>query len=225
MDIRVKICGITNLMDARVAVDAGADFLGFILYSPSPRSVTVPVAREIIDAIHAEYQKAAPIMVGVFVNESLSALDAKMYHSRLDVAQLSGDESAEVMKGIRYPAYKAIQPRSIKEAEMDIPYFVPHASPVETLPSILVDAYHPDLRGGTGHQADPTIVKKIISMEPRTMLAGGLTAENIAGVVQTLRPFAVDVASGVESAQKGMKDHDKVRNFIFTARNAAAEVT
>jgi phosphoribosylanthranilate isomerase len=143
--------------------------------------------------------------------------------ARLDLAQLSGDESAHVLTELQRRAYKAIQPRTVDEAIEDVQFFAPLGPPQDYHPEILVDGYHPDLRGGTGLLADPEIAQQVRAYSPRMMLAGGLNPDNIAEKIRIIQPFAVDVASGVE-AEKGIKDHDKVRAFIQNARAAAEEI-
>ncbi|HLA42493.1 MAG TPA: hypothetical protein VJZ27_03600, partial [Aggregatilineales bacterium] len=119
-DLRIKICGITNLADARVAVEAGTHYLGFIFYASSPRYVQVETVRHITDVIRADYKDKAPFMVGVFVNEAGATITDKMLHAGLDLAQLSGDESPELLKTFNGRAYKTIRPRNLKEAELDV---------------------------------------------------------------------------------------------------------
>ncbi len=223
MNIRIKICGITNLDDARVAAEAGADYLGFIFYPPSPRGIeSVSLAREIVDTLRGDWGEAAPKMVGVFVNESVWSISQKMYDARLDLAQLSGDESPQVVAEMQGRAYKAIQPQRLEYGLEDLADYAPHG-PHAPHPAILVDAYHPTLRGGTGALAPVEVVTPLLDAHPRVMLAGGLTPDNIADVITTLRPFGVDVASGVE-ADKGRKDPTKVLAFIQRARLAAQSI-
>jgi phosphoribosylanthranilate isomerase len=222
MSIRIKICGITNLRDAEVAVEAGADYLGFILFPPSPRATTAEDARRITDALKIRYGDDCPFFVGVFVNETVAAITQKMATARLDLAQLSGDESSHIFTELRGRAYKAIQPQSLYEALDDVQFYAPLGPQQDYHPEILIDGFHATLRGGTGLLADPEIVAQVRAQSPRMMLAGGLNPENIAERVRDIQPFAIDVASGVE-AEHGIKDHDKVRAFIDNAR-AAAEV-
>ncbi|MFP4320897.1 MAG: phosphoribosylanthranilate isomerase [Anaerolineales bacterium] len=224
MSIRIKICGLTNLNDARVAAEVGADYLGFIFYDPSPRAVpSVQVVREIVDTLRNDMGAVAPKMVGVFVNESVWSISQKMHDARLDLAQLSGDESPQVVAEMRGRAYKAIQPERLEYGLQDLADYAPQG-PSAPHPAILVDAYHSALRGGTGEQLPAEIAARLIDAEPRLMLAGGLNPDNIFDTVSLLRPYAVDVASGVE-AEKGRKDHDKVRMFIQAARLAAQSIT
>jgi len=221
--MRIKICGITNQKDAEDATEAGADYLGFILYPPSPRSITAEDARSITDNLRLRYGDDCPFFVGVFVNETVASIAQKMATARLDLAQLSGDESAHVFTELQGRAYKAIQPRTADEAIDDIQFFAPLGPPQDYHPEILVDGYHPHLRGGTGEITDSFIAHKAREHSQRMMLAGGLNPDNIADHIRDIQPFAVDVASGVE-AEKGIKDHDKVRAFIANARAAAQEV-
>jgi len=218
--MKIKICGITNLEDAQVAVDTGADYLGFILYPKSPRSITLQAAAEIIEALRAAGN--APHMVGVFVNESSATITEKMSRGHFDFAQLSGDESPQVLTTLYGKAYKAIRPSSIQFAELDVKDYAPLGILDAHHPAILVDAHHPNLYGGTGELADLEIVRQITTLEPRTMLAGGLNPDNVGEIVQAVQPFAIDVASGVE-ATPGKKDHDRVYSFVKNARAAAGQ--
>jgi phosphoribosylanthranilate isomerase len=224
MNIRVKICGITNLADARIALEAGADYLGFILYPNSPRHISIQDVRQITDALRAEYGDRVPFFVGVFVNESVAAIENKLGQGGLNLAQLSGDESPQVLAALNGRGYKAIRPQKLIYVQEDIRDYAPLGAKAEYHPAILVDTYHPDLHGGTGQLADLNLVAQIRALADRMMLAGGLTPDNIAEIVRTVRPFGVDVASGVE-ASKGIKDHGKVREFISNARMAAQEIS
>lgn len=217
--MKVKICGITNLADALTAADAGADYLGFIFYPPSKRAVD-PVAAA---AITAELRRRAspPLLVGVFVNETAETMARVLADCELDLAQLSGEEVPFLAGDERSPlygrAYKALRPQSLAEAEIEAEWFaVPQ---INGSPSLLVDTYHPTLRGGTGEMADWSVAAELAQTYPGLMLAGGLTATNVAEAVRQVRPFAVDVASGVES-KPGHKDHELVRRFIAQAKAA-----
>lgn len=228
--IKVKICGITNLEDAEVAVEAGADYLGFILYPPSKRAVDADTVREIVATLRRQRERC-PVLVGVFVNETAVKMAAVLDSANLDLAQLSGDEVPSLIgdesSAIYGRSYKAIRPTSYTEAEMDAEWFV---SPVDreqysvvsgqysvVAPSVLIDAYHPNLYGGTGETSDWAISAKLAQNLPGLMLAGGLNPDNVSLAVEQVRPYAVDVASGVE-ASPGKKDHDKVRRFIQNAK-------
>jgi phosphoribosylanthranilate isomerase len=218
--IYVKICGITNLEDARCAAEAGADFLGFNFYPPSPRYITPEQAGDIIRAIHAEFGEAAPRCVGIFVDALVDVVRATIETARLDLVQLHGAETPADVTTLAPYAFKALRPQTFTEAQEALTHYLlsnvsPSPSTVYGLPStpdLLVDAYHPQEKGGTGLVADVTIAHWLAE-RCRLLLAGGLTPENVADAIARVRPWGVDVASGVE-ATKGKKDHTKVKTFI-----------
>ena len=213
---KVKICGITNLDDAIVAAEAGADFLGFILYPPSKRACDVKAAQCIVS--HLRSLPNCPTLVGVFVNEPLAFVRNTMTVCDFDMVQLHGEESAEYLHAFEEEAYKAIRPRTMQEAiEQTAIYTVPE---LPSRPTILIDAYHPNLYGGTGETSDWEMARQIQTSSPQLMLAGGLTIDNVAQAVREVQPWCVDVASGVE-ASPGIKNHAAVRAFIQQAKHAA----
>lgn len=220
MSVRVKICGITNLEDALVAVESGADYLGFIFYPPSKRAIEAGAAKEITEALRK--LPVCPLLVGVFVNETAAEMAQVMDECRLDLAQLSGEEVPFLVADSQSPlfgrAYKGIRPASFTEAEVEAEWYAVPDRP-EHLPGLLVDTYHPTLRGGTGETGDWVLSAKLAQQYAGLMLAGGLSAGNVAEAVTQVRPFAVDVASGVE-AEPGKKNHTLVRSFIEEAKNA-----
>jgi phosphoribosylanthranilate isomerase len=156
----------------------------------------------------------------VFVNESSQMIRATLVACGLDLAQLSGEENSDLVTGKGSPilgrAYQALRPKSTSEARESAPAFAAPTGP--DAPSLLLDTYHPALRGGTGTTADWVLAAEISRMTPRMMLAGGLTPDNVAAAVAQVNPFAVDVASGVE-ASPGRKDPDKVRHFLAAAKD------
>jgi phosphoribosylanthranilate isomerase len=220
MAVRVKICGITNLADAVAAAGAGADYLGFILWHGSKRAVDAATVAAIATALRA--RGAAPVLVGVFVNEAPASVAAVLEACQLDLAQLSGEEPPADVADRASPlygrAYKALRPASLAEAQAEAEWYTPPQLP-DSQPGLLLDTYHPRLRGGTGETGDWDVAAQLAAQVPGLMLAGGLTPENVAAVVQLVRPFAVDVASGVEEAP-GHKDVVRVRAFIANARAA-----
>jgi phosphoribosylanthranilate isomerase len=236
---KVKICGITNLEDAFVAVEAGADLLGFIFYEPSPRYVRPEAVREIVTGVRGQgsgagdwnltgrhnatrnTQYISPLFVGVFVNSPLDTVAHILDFCQLDAAQLHGEESPEFVAHFQGRAFKALRPQSEEEAEAFIQKYSLSDLPTfqsSNLPIFLLDAYHPHLYGGTGHVADWRMAATIARRYP-IMLAGSLTPENVAEAVQVVQPWGVDVSSGVEK-EKGRKDHEKVRSFIEVVKNA-----
>lgn len=216
MTVKVKICGLTNLTDAQVAVDAGADFLGFILYAKSPRYIAPAQVAELL----ANLTRPSHLQcVGVFVNTPIDEVSRILAQTGLDLAQLHGDESAQDVATLQGRGYKALRPKdteatadAIAKAALYTPY------PSASTPQLLIDAYHPTAYGGTGHQADWSLAEDIVQNTSRLLLAGGLTADNVQSAIAAVSPWGVDVASGVE-ASPGRKDHTQVRAFIANARS------
>ena len=201
----VKICGITNLPDARAAVDAGADLLGFNFYEPSPRYISPAAAREIIDQLPDHV-----LSVGVFVNESLPTIRSIASTSKIAKLQLHGDES---------PAYcNQLDDHKIIKAFRVGNMFDPQQTLEFAVESIMLDASHPELRGGTGTVFDWSVAVKVRELAGQLFLAGGLGAENVAAAIKTVRPFAVDACSSLE-VQPGKKDPRKVAEFVAAVRN------
>ena len=204
----VKICGITNIDDARAAIDAGADMLGFIFYPPSPRYVTPEQARNLVFEIRNS--KFEIKVVGVFVNESLEHVCAVMATAALDLAQLHGRESPEMVRELGTRAYKSIQATDLDTARTVMANY--RASVNGNLPAFIADAPPAKLPGGNGTVADWSVAREIAKAFP-ILLAGGLNPENVRAAIELVQPFGVDVSSGVERAP-GLKDHVKVREFI-----------
>ena len=216
--MKVKICGITTLDDALMASRAGADLLGLNFFPKSPRYIAPEAARDLGSALRAELGAACPVLVGLFVNEVVGKISITMEKVGLNFAQLSGDESVEMLRELRGIGFKSIRPRSSKEALDDTAYFGQVALKDERIPSLLLDAYHPQLYGGTGEQASAEVANSVREKTARLMLAGGLTPENVAARVATIKPWGVDVASGVEGETPGRKDAEKVKAFIAAAK-------
>lgn len=216
---RVKICGITSLDDAILATEAGADYLGFIFYPKSKRGTTPETAKNIA----AELRRLGntPILVGVFVNQNAESMAQVLDLCQLDLAQLSGDETPALIGEPHSPiygrSYKAIRPESFQEAAADAEWYIPEQK-LPDQPSLLVDTQHGHLYGGTGKTGDWKLARQLADQFPGLMLAGGLTPENVADAVRQVRPFAVDVASGVEVVP-GQKDPAKVQAFINNLRS------
>jgi phosphoribosylanthranilate isomerase len=221
---RIKICGITNVADARCAAAAGADFLGFIFYPKSPRFVTPERAAVITQAIRDEFGTSAPRCTGVFVDEPAAHVTEVLDSAGLDLAQLHGDEPPAVVQSLYPHAFKAIRPQTPADANAAIAKYRGAIAALRdgdvNLPQLLIDAYHPGQYGGTGISADLAVVGPI-ARQVRLLLAGGLTPETVASAIEQVRPWGVDVSSGVEAA-KGIKDHAKVRTFIQAVHRCAA---
>jgi phosphoribosylanthranilate isomerase len=218
--VKVKICGITTYEDALASAQAGADLLGLNFYRKSPRVIEVDTATAIAARLRAQMSAACPVLVGLFVNEIVGRISITMEQVGLQVVQLSGDESVDLLREMHGVGYKAIRPRNLQEAVEDAAYFAPHSPTDVRYPSLLLDAYHPDLYGGTGQQASIEVAKAVLERTPRLMLAGGLTPENVGERVAAVRPWAVDVASGVEiDGKPGKKDAGKVRAFVQAVKS------
>lgn len=227
---KVKICGLTNLADAREALAAGADYLGFIFYPPSPRAITPESAAALIRSLREDQQHAGRVqpadrarLVGVFVNEAPETIAGVMARCGLDFAQLSGDEDPALLNAVDSPirgrAYKAVRARDLDEALDAASRYAPAPSGDAALPRLLLDTPHASLYGGTGQTADWEVAAGVARRVPGVMLAGGLSLENVTLAVRVVRPFAVDVAGGVE-AEPGRKDHARLRAFVAAVRAA-----
>lgn len=214
---RIKICGITTLADARVAAQAGADLLGFIFYPPSPRYIPPEEAARIVQAMRQERGETAPRFVGVFVDADAAHLLAVRQTAGLDYAQLHGGEPPALLQQLQPWAFKALRPGSPQEAQADAEWYGDFGP--SDGPQLLIDAYDPHAYGGTGKKADWFAAAELARIYPRLLLAGGLTPANVAQAIHTVRPWGVDVSSGVESAP-GQKDPDAVHAFIRHARAA-----
>ena len=216
---RVKICGITTVEDALLAAEAGADAVGLNFYQRSPRYVTTERAKEICEALPAGITK-----VGVFVNSVAKGVLATAQRVGLDAIQLHGDEGPEMLSALGdYPIVRAFR---CKEATLDaVEAFLRLCEKGASLPSaVLLDAHAPGSYGGTGQVLDWGAIHR---ERPKLadiplILAGGLTAENVADAIRIAQPDAVDTASGVEFAP-GKKDPAKVRAFVAAAKRAQRE--
>lgn len=213
---RVKICGLTNLDDARCAAGAGADFLGFILYPKSPRFLAPQQISVITRAIRREFGASAPRCVGVFVNELASQVQGWLDEANLDLAQLHGTESPDEVLRLHPRAFKAIRPQTRDDAQASLAVYRDAFLDDQALPQLLLDAYHPERFGGTGLPVDLTVAQPV-AHRCRLLLAGGLTPETVEAAIKAVRPWGVDISSGVERT-KGIKDHARIQAFIRAVR-------
>lgn len=215
----VKICGIRTYDEAQAALDAGADMLGYNFYPPSPRWIS-PAECESIHSrlLDRGYSYQA---VGVFVNEKPAAILEILEACGLDLAQLSGIESREDLVQLSGKGYKAIRPRNTEEARIQAQQFAGLAPAPDFSPALLVDAFHPGEYGGTGRLGDWAAAATLAPGYP-ILLAGGLKPENIHRALAEVRPWGVDVASGVESAP-GKKDPARMAAFIQAVKSFEKE--
>ena len=202
---RVKVCGITNLEDALAALDAGADILGFNFYARSPRHVTPVAARRIIERLPEGAE-----CVGVFVNEASPAdVERMAREAGVPAVQLHGDEPPEYCRGLAgFTRIKALRVS---------PDFEPETAAAYPADAVLLDAYVAGEWGGTGHTFDWALARRTRAAVRRLFLAGGLNSDNVAEAVAAVRPYAVDVCSGVETSP-GRKSHELLRRFVERVR-------
>jgi phosphoribosylanthranilate isomerase len=198
----VKICGITTFADALAAVDAGADALGFNFYRPSPRYISPETAREMADRLPESI-----LRVGVFVNEDVKSVGRIVKEANLSAVQLHGDESPEYCRTL--PGNYIIK---VFRAGDD---FDPDTYKVD---AIMLDTKDDLLRGGTGRVFDWSIAQRTNSSVPRLFLAGGLSPENVAEAIDTVRPYAVDACSALEGIP-GRNNHERVSAFVQAVRS------
>jgi len=201
----VKVCGITRREDAAAAVDAGARALGFVFWPKSPRFVDPFHARAIVAQL-------PPFVtaVGLFVNQPHEYVTGVASLVRLGAVQLHGDESIAFAESLRQPVIRAL---TLGDRIDEWP----------TRMRVLLDAHDPDRRGGTGQTINWTAAAVVATSRP-ILLAGGITPENVAEAVARVRPFGIDVSSGVEHSP-GIKDHNKIRALFEALHHATSDVT
>ncbi len=206
---KVKICGITNIEDAQVAVKAGADFLGFIFYPKSPRYVTPKQVRDIVTLLPTS-PLPTPHLVGVFVNQKAETVAQTLDFCGLDYAQLHGAEPPQVVSGRVERGCGVIKALRVRDGT--------DLSELERYPATayLLDTYVAGQMGGTGLTFDWKLAAQAAQYGP-IIMAGGLTPDNVAQAIRAAQPWAVDVSSGIEAAP-GRKDHDQVRRFVHAAK-------
>ncbi len=226
----VKICGVMEPQHARAAATLGADFVG-IVFAPSRRQVTMGQAQKIaialgkldhpplpfagpttVEVVEEMLACSRPLLVGVFADQDADTVNAIAEACRLDIVQLSGSEPWEVCAHLRRPVFKCLKVRPGQTAQEILASIKGGAIP-------LLDPFVEGTYGGTGQRLDWTVAAQVARQVP-VVLAGGLTPENVAEAIRTVRPWAVDVSSGVES--EGRKDVAKIRAFIAAAKTALA---
>lgn len=202
--MRVKICGIMNVHDAMAAAEYGADAVGFVLYKSSPRCIDLKTVKNIITQL-------PPFVttVGVFADATEKEIHSTVEESGLDVIQLQGDEPADLCRRLGGRVIKAIRIRDKFSLNRMIPYKVR---------AFVLDTYREGQLGGTGETFDWSLAVEAKKFG-KIILAGGLTPENVGRAIEQVRPYGVDVSSGVEE-RIGKKDHSKLKRFIETAKQA-----
>jgi phosphoribosylanthranilate isomerase len=205
--IQIKICGITNARDAKACVELGATLIGLNFYPRSPRYIEPDVGRQIVETLPAGVDA-----VGVFVDGSAEEIRKAGKTARVRTVQLHGNFSPETAREL------ASEFRVIR-------VFSTHArfrpEDVSLFPDcgVLIDAHHPDLRGGTGRTCDWSAARATLAFARFLILSGGLNAQNVGHAIQAVMPHAVDVCSGVETTP-GVKDHRAVKNLVAAVRTA-----
>ncbi len=205
MRTRVKICGITRVEDALAAVSAGADAIGLVFYTASPRCVSVAQAKDIIAAIPPFVS-----VVGLFVNASSDEIHSILSQVRLDIIQFHGDETPQACAQINLPYYKAIRVKPDTN-------LLQYAIDFKAAKALLLDAYNEQAYGGTGQVFDWNLIPK--NLPKPIILAGGLDAKNVAVAIQQVQPYAVDVSGGVELT-KGIKSAGKIATFMQAVKES-----
>lgn len=199
---KVKICGLMELEHVKVAVQSGADAVGFV-FAKSRRQVTIEQAKLLATVVPSGILK-----IGVFVNETLEEVERIAREVPLDMIQLHGDENPEYVRRVSLPTIKALSITTIEDvksaSQFDVDYF-------------LFDAPGVEFRGGSGHSFDWTLLAKANISNDKVILAGGLTENNLIEAIHIVKPFMVDVSSGVETGQQ--KDAVKIKTFIRTVKD------
>ncbi len=201
--VRVKICGITNLEDALLTAELGADAVGFIFYEGSPRGIDIKTAANIINALPPYLTR-----VGVFVNEESRIIDRTFEECKLDVVQLHGDETPEMVSKLGRNVIKTLRLESEEDLEKISGY---------KDCSFLLDTFDREKFGGTGRSFNWSWAKEAKRFHRPIILSGGLNAENVESAIEAAKPEAVDVSSGVEH-EPGKKDPKKLARFIRAVR-------
>ncbi len=208
MRTRIKICGITRVEDALAAIELGADAVGFIFSAASPRVVNVAMAAQV-----ARNVPSFVTPVGVFVNETAQTIRRIVEEAHIRAVQLHGDESEEFVNSLPYPAIKVYRiPDGVDLAAVHFFRGVTH----------LVDSYDARKFGGPGSRSNWAAAVRAKEFGP-VILSGGLTPENVGDAIRAVRPYAVDVSSGVERAP-GRKDRERIARFVEAVRDADARI-
>jgi phosphoribosylanthranilate isomerase len=205
--IQIKICGVTNARDAKTCVELGADMIGFNFYPASPRYIEPTIVRGIADTLPAR-----TCAVGVFVDADPAEIRELAKTAGVRCVQLHGQTTPESCNEL------AREFRVIRALSTDTRFEPDHAAAFPDC-DVLIDAYHPELRGGTGQTCDWSAARAAMLYTRFLILSGGLDAQNVSRAIAAVRPHAVDVCSGVESAP-GVKNHRAIKNFVAAVRTA-----
>jgi len=213
MGVKLKVCGITELEDARYLAGAGADYLGFIQHDESPRYAPPSLASDIIQWVHG------PKPVGVFVNDGAADINAAVEEAGFEVAQLHGQEPPYVVDDVECPVIKAIHVRNDASPEQLRVLFERYEDSADYF---LLDTHNSSVWGGTGESFNWRLAREFADEYP-LFLAGGIDAENVGRAIETMRPFAIDLSSSLESAP-GQKSFEKIDTFMDAFRAAQEDL-
>lgn len=208
MSVRIKICGLTRVEDARVAADLGVDAVGVVLWPDSPRAVSLERAAEVCAVLPPWTMR-----VGVFVRPTVEAIDAAIAAVGLGAVQIHGADDPAMYRRVRVPVVWAASLRDGQPAP---------AAPAGM--TLLLDAYDPEQHGGTGRTIDWSRAHAVALRDRHLVLAGGLTADNVAHAIAAVRPWGVDVSSGVETAP-GLKSPARMQAFVAAARRVPTSLS
>ena len=213
MEVKLKVCGITELEDARYLAGAGADYLGFIQHEDSPRYAPPSLASDIIQWVHG------PKPVGVFVNDGASEINEAVNAAGFELVQLHGQEPPYVAEQVECPVIKVIHVRNDAAPEQLRTLFERYEDSAEYF---LLDTHDSSVWGGTGESFNWRLARTFSDEYP-LFLAGGLNADNVARAIDTMRPFAIDLSSSLESAP-GQKSFEKIDTFMNAFRDAQQDL-
>ncbi len=229
--IRVKICGIGNPDDACVSAEAGADFIGMVFVPERRRRITPDDARDIVAAVRSldappspGSGQASPRMVGLFADQPLEEVNDVVAHCGLDTVQLCGQESVEYVSAVDCEVIKVVHVPESYRAPDDVPKLAEQVQEyADSGCLVTLDRLVEGIQGGTGQSFNLDVAASMSRRGSSFLLAGGLTPANVGRVISVVRPWGVDVSSGVETI--GRKDRRKIRRFVENARHADAALT
>ena len=221
--IRVKICGIGTPEDARVTAEAGADYIGMVFVPERRRRIDSDTAREIVDAVR-DLDGPSPSMVGLFADQPLDEVNRTVAKCSLDAVQLCGQESVEYTSAVDCQVIKVVHVPASYRAPDDVPQLAARVQEYADAGCLVtLDRLVDGLQGGTGQRFDLDVAASMAHRGSSFILAGGLTPANVGRVISVVRPWGVDVSTGVETI--GKKDRGKIQRFIGNARDADAALT
>ena len=209
MATKLKVCGITELEDARYLAPLGVDYLGFIQYEESPRYAPPALVAEILEWVHG------PTPVGVFVNDTADAINAAVDEAGFETAQLHGEEPPEVVEAVDVPVIKAVRVRHDASSDQIRAVFERYEDAADYF---LLDTHHSSTWGGTGESFNWRVARDLSSDYP-VFLAGGIDADNVERAMLTMRPYAIDLSSSLED-DPGQKSFGKIDAFMEAFHSA-----